>query len=204
MSEAAINVALTLLGEPESTGPNDSSSWVTRCRNALPRVVRSALEDYPWNFCEEVAELSPTADAALDWEYRFPLPANCRRLNGVSDRIDRSMQGCPDRQNQVPFRLRKNHILCNSETVFVWFNDGSAENLSGSWSQKFTDLIGAGIAEKVCPVTDQSAIQRIDYALKAARRDAKAHDAVQNSPQKWVRRGGTMHSRLAGRYSRGN
>lgn len=171
------NEALRLLGEPPTVGEGDSSTWVKRIDNAWADVVRSVFEDHDWSFATNTVTLVPETVTPEGWRYAFTLPATSRRLVKVYSST-RSM-------NQIQHMVRGGLLLTDYEETSVVFVDSSYEALYGSWPQKFADLIGAELAERVYPVTDESnsTAQRIFNVLKDRRRDAKAFDRSLNPPQ---------------------
>lgn len=170
------NEALRLLGEPPTVGEGDSSTWVKRIDNAWADVVRSVFEDHDWSFATNTSALVPEIETPQGWRYAFTLPATSRRLIRVySD---------PTSTHDIRYMVRGGLLLTDHEQTSVVFIDSTYEGLYGSWPQKFADLIGAELAERVYPVTDESnsTAQRIFNVLKDRRRDAKAFDRSNNPP----------------------
>lgn len=172
---AVLDNALRLLGEPPSTGPDDASPWVKRLNNAYPDVLRSVMENYPWNFTVQMQQLA--ADATADkagWDYAFVKPGKCWRIIGVADRAD-WMPG----DWGIEYDDRRGYIMTAHETTYLMFVDGTFADREGDWSQVFADYVAAELALAVAPVTDEGAttMDRIERVLIDRRRSAKSWDA---------------------------
>ncbi|MEL6663571.1 MAG: hypothetical protein AAFR33_11265 [Pseudomonadota bacterium] len=190
-----LNNALRLLGEPPSTGVDDTSPWVKRLLGAHDDVLQGMLESYPWNFAVKVQQLA--ADATADktgWDYAFTKPGLCWRLMGVSDRAD-----WRPGDYEIPYDDQRGFILTNFETTYLMFVDGTFKDREGDWPQVFADYLAAKLAHSVAPVTDEgnSTMERIERALVDRRRAAKAWDAQSKAPWK-IPLGRYLTSRHAG------
>lgn len=192
--EDVLNIALEILGEPATTGPEDTSSWVRRCRAAFPRATKAIFESYPWNFCEEVVQLTPSDPTPIDWAYGFNKPPHCRRINWVDDHVPPRGWRAHRSEDRYDYKERSGRLLANSETIYLWYIDGIYETKLGLWPQVFGDYVGCQIAEIVYPRTSEtdSTRDRIERKLRRAMRKARAHDGQADPPQKlldgsWVR-----------------
>ena len=169
-----INEALNLLGEPNVSDPNQNNSWVRKIRNAEPHQVGVLLEDYEWNFARRVVLLNASGVAKIGWNYAYPIPNDCLRIDHVSPDPKTDSEQCP-------YEPREGHICTNEKEVYLTYQTSDVTESYGSWSNKFANLLAAEIANAIVPTTDDrgATYDRINAALIKRRRDAKAHDSMQ-------------------------
>lgn len=175
-TDDVINDALEHLGEPPSSGEDDDSLWVVRCRNAYAREVIKLFEVHTWNFSltkVQLAAVSPTPDG---WDYGFAKPAGCKRIVKVaSTEIPTA--------GQIDYLDFGGRILTNSEETWLDYVDGTKIDTPGMWPAVFAGALAATIAWKVCPVTGTSDTKKEELrkSMRRAQSEAKLWDAQQNS-----------------------
>lgn len=165
-----INIALAALGEPSTRDILSTEKWVRRAVDAHDRVVLRLLEQHPWNFAEEVAQLTATAPTPIDFEYGYNKPADCLRINYVSDTARRDSA-------PITYKDRGGRIVANSDIVILWYVSNTYLNLPGAWPELFADAVGKYIAIEVGPVTTASNSKDDILATKAVRAMRKAQQA---------------------------
>lgn len=170
-----INDALEHLGEPPSSGEDDTSLWVVRCRNAYDREVVKLFESHTWNFSLRQTLLAEVGDTPDGWLYGFGKPSAHKRIIKVAS----SAQSTAQSIDYLDFGGR---ILTNSETTWLIDVDGAIIDTPGMWSALFAGALAATIAWKVCPVTGTSDTKKEELrkAMKRAVSEAKLFDAQQN------------------------
>lgn len=174
-TDDVINDALEHLGEPPSSGEDDTSLWVVRCTNAYAREVVKLFEGHNWNFAlrkTQLAAVEPTPDG---WLYGFAKPSGSKRIIKVTS----SSNPTAGEIDYVDFGGR---ILTNSEETWLIDVDGGVVDTPGMWSALFAGALAAQIAWKVCAVTGTSDSKK-EELRKMARRavsEAKLFDAQQN------------------------
>lgn len=183
-----INDALNLLDQPDSTGPNDTSSWVRKVSNRYDGVARRLLSDHPWNFAEERVELELLDETPIGWEYSYNKPGDCLRINKVSDTGIKSDSPFKDYDDS------KGRIMTNLSTVYLFYISDQWVTLEGSWPPLFAYAVSTELAFLVNGPVTKSRTKGVDLRAEAknAFRKAKTWDAQQKPSEelphgRWVR-----------------
>ena len=193
-----INDSLEHLGEPPTTDPDSTDTWVVRVRNAYDREIRKTFEVHSWNFSLTKALLNAVAPTPDGWLYGFTKPAQCKRIVKVTSSSDPS-------SNQIDYLDFGGRILTNSETTWLVYVDGTKIDSPGMWPELFAGALAAGLAYKVCPITGSSDTRKEELrkTAKRAMSEAKLWDAQQNGS--WLIPPGEYENARAGfsrRYAR--
>jgi hypothetical protein len=170
-----INDGLEALGEPPTTDPDSSDTWVVRLRNAYDREIRKVFEVHTWNFALTKALLNAVDPTPDGWLYGFTKPAQCKRIVKVASSSDPTA-------GQIDYLDFGGRILTNSETTWLDYVDGTKIDSPGMWPEVFAGALAAQLAHKVCPITGTSTDKR-DMLARDARRlmsQARLWDAQQN------------------------
>lgn len=184
-----LNTTLGLLGQPPSSGPTDTSTWVKRCVARYNQSARSLLEQHPWNFPAACVQLERLAEEPVSaYAYAHNKPSDFLRINRVAPNND------PDDKTYYRYGDEGGKILTSFEETFLWFISNKWITKEGSWPQVFADAVSADIASFVSPTVVRSTGKRESSVVFATRmlKKAKSFDASQkpfeeNPPGKWSR-----------------
>lgn len=186
------NDTLEWLGEPPTSDPDDSATWVTRVRESFGREAPKMFELHTWNFAMTKAQLSAVSPTPDGWSYGFTKPAQCRRIVKVAATANPRAPSL----DYVDFGGR---ILTNSSSTWLDYVDGTKIENLGMWPASVAGALAARIAFKVCPIAGEGAEMR-DRLERTARRqmmEAKLLDAQQNGA--WTIPPGSYETARGGR-----
>jgi hypothetical protein len=177
-----INEALALLGQPEMSGPSDTSSWVRKLTKRYNPTVRRLLEIHPWNFASSRVALQVTATTPIGREYAYNKPADCLRIclvnnTGVSE------------DNEIPdYEDEGGTILTDMSPCYLFYISSTWATKEGAWPQAFAHAVSCELANvQTEAVTKnlakgESADRRAAKALKKARAWDAAQKPFKRSP----------------------
>lgn len=192
-----INKALVHLGQPPMAGPSDTSTWVKRVTSVYVETVRSLLEQHPWNFPAERAELARLDEEPVGRDYAYNKPADCLRLNLVNT------TGYPDDVSFTDYEDEGGRILADADAIYAFYIGSGWTTKEGSWPQVFADAVSAELASTCAPIVSKSVNKGESLYAKALRalKRAKSFDASQKPWRelpagKWsrARRTGTRYN----------
>lgn len=170
-----LNEALGALGQPNSSGPSDTSSWVRKLTARYNGVVRLLLEDHPWNFASTRVQLQLTGDTPVGRQYQYNKPADCLRINLINDTGSADDLEIPDYEDEGGY------ILADMDPCFMFYISSAWITKEGSWPQKFARAVSFELASTCAEVTSKQLNKDLSLENKAkvALQKAKSWDASQ-------------------------
>lgn len=168
-AQTVVNTALRWLGQPESTGVDDTSKVPRRCYAALPERSQLMLESHVWYFARKIVQLSAVTPPVAGWQYSFLIPPDCLR--------EIQVQSAPDmlERPNIEYTIQDGYILTNSERTFLSYTSGEFASDYARWPAHAREALALDLADHVAaamdvPVSRHDIIaQRAGRALKRAR-----------------------------------
>lgn len=188
-----LNATLALIGQPPSTGPNDTSTWVKRIVSLYPSVVKKLLERHPWKFARVMEQLQKLPASTGGREFSYNKPAKCLKICFINNTGDDG----DDEWHEYDTADGKIHA--DFETIYMWFVSSDYLIKEGSWPETFADAVSAELAFMVLPVSSRDRGMRADAKTHAkdTLKTAKSTDAAEK-PYRKNPRGTWAKSRYTG------
>lgn len=185
-AQTVVNSALRWLGQPESSGADDTSKVPRRCYAALPERAQIMLESHVWYFARKVVQLVASSPAPDGWSYGFLVPADCLREIQVQSSAD--MQERPN----IEYTIQDGRILTNSDTTFLSYTSSEYVSDYARWPAHAREALALDLADHVAAAIDiptarhNNLAQRAVRALKRARTmDSQRGPAVRLPRSRW-------------------
>ena len=184
-----LNASMVLLGQPTVAALTDTSTWFKRALSQYDDVVRSLLEQHPWNFPAVCVQLERLAEEPVSsYAYAHNKPSDFLRINRVAPNNN------AEDINDYPYDDQGGQILSDFEETFLWYISNKWLTKEGSWPQVFADAVASEIRARVAPGPTKSdrkqetAVAHARMTLKKAKSfDASQKRAKQQPPGKWSR-----------------
>lgn len=176
---SVFNGALDHLGEPNISGPNDTSSWARKLAQSYPRVVESLQSIYPWNFSGARAELALLDETPIGRDYAYAKPADFLSIRMINT------SGDPNDQARFDYDDESGKILTNLSPCYLFYGRILLDQ-EGMWPAVFADAVSAELAFRTAPGITARDKRRDQCEKDAARllRKAKTWDASQKPYRK--------------------
>ncbi len=193
---SVFNGALDHLGEPNISGPNDTSSWGRKLTQAYPRVVEKLQAIYPWNFSGKRVELELLDETPIARQYAYSKPADFLSIRKISQTADADARACFDYDDE------SGKIFADISPCFLYYGC-ILFNQEGMWPAAFADAVSGELAFVTAPsITSRD--KRRDQCEKIAKstlRAAKSWDASQKPFRKIPHGSIVMSARGRTRFS---
>lgn len=193
---SVFNGALDHLGEPNISGPVDTTSWGRKLAQAYPRVVEALQEVYPWNFSGARAELALLDETPIGRDYAYAKPADFLSIRMINT------TGDPNDTARFDYDDEGGKILTNLSPCYLFYGR-KLLNQEGMWPAAFADAVSAELAFRTAPGITARDKRRDQCEKDAARllRKAKSWDASQKPYRQTPHGSIVMSARGGTRYS---
>lgn len=178
-----VNEALRWLGQPRSTGEDDTDKAPRRLYEALPERARQMLEGGTWTWARKTVQLAASEPTPDGWAYGFSEPSDCARIVQVDSQADMW-----ERTN-IDYELREGRVLTDSPTTWLNYVSRDYINLVGSWPATARAALALDLADHVAAGLDvptarhDMIAQRAIRAMKAAKRLDAQEGPVRDLPR---------------------
>lgn len=173
--EEICSAGLGLLGQAAITDIESTTQPHARLCKQVYYVTRDALLcEYSWRFATIRVALAVHTDVPVfGYAYKFTLPGDCLRVQGVHDKT-------------IKYTIESGFLLSDSEEISIVYTRSVDE--SGYLDPSFVDALAARIALKLAmPILKKATYLEIAAGFyKDAIRIAEHNDAIQDNPTEWT------------------
>lgn len=169
-----INRAMTKLGADRLMSETDSNAQSRAIEAVYDGVLENLLRIHRWSFAIRRAQLAAlTGDTVYGYQYQYQLPADCLRIDAVSD--------VPHQEwhygYHMPFpryQVEGRKILTDMEAP-IYLRYGARIDDPSHYDSAFAEAFACALAVEICEAITQSstkkqaALQSYDLAIKQAR-----------------------------------
>ncbi len=191
-----INLALTELGQPHMSGPNDQSSWVKKLTANYEPIAKQLLSIYPWNFAQKRVQLviADSYEGELgNRTYAYKKPNGCLLIAMINNTGDSEDKEDPDYDDEDGV------IKTGMSPCYMFYVSQECLTREGAWPELFAYAVAVRLAWICAPTATkkETTKDRLEQDARRALQRAKTWDAQQkprrrNPAGDWVksRRGG--------------
>lgn len=198
-----VNKALVMLGTSQRIlSLDDNSSLATAAAAVFAEALDETLADHPWNFAIARAQLAAdTAAPPFEWQFAYPLPADCLRWLPWSEADDSWFEG-EEEQGRVlanregPLNIRYirriedpaiwsagfKHALACRLAAMLAFAVTQKASVAEKMDARYADAIAAARKQDGLATGRRNRRQRYNSRFLQARQDGVA-DWYDHSPE---------------------
>lgn len=180
-----INDALSEIGVPPISDPNEPSEQGRRGLALYPRIVRTEFRRHAWNFALTRTTLAETGVAPTwGYKYAFNLPVNHLRLWQFNDIYVEALLDDYVNEELAPYAIEGRQILSDYAAPLKIRYIQDMQNDVTSWDSMFRDVVAVKLAAKLEPslVKNTSRRQLLEQQYDKLLRDAKRCNAIELPP----------------------
>ena len=180
-----INDALSEVGVPPISDPNEPSQQARTALALFPRVVRTEFRRHAWNFALTRTTLASTG-VAPPWGFAnaFNLPVGLLRLWSFNDVYVDALLDDYVNEDLSPFAIEGRQILTSFDAPLKIRYIQDMQSDITSWDSMFRDVVAVKLAAKLEPsvVKNTSRRQLLEQQYEKILRDAKRCNAIELPP----------------------
>lgn len=180
-----INDALSEVGVPPISDPNEPSEQARRALALYPRVVRTEFRRHAWNFALTRDQLAKTG-VAPSWGFlnAYNLPVGWLRAWQINDVYVDAILDEYVNEDLSPYAIEGRQILTNLDAPLQVRYIQDMQSSVDTWDSMFRDVVAVKLAAKLEPSTVKSTARRqlLDQQYEKLLKDAKRCNAIELPP----------------------